>query len=401
MISKEDLIYLCTMIGNLASVPTRVYEDSQLIYYHSLVQLPKDPMMLYDSQIRSFDAHVGYYATPYFDYYGIVTSSPYQIVIGPTRQIENSERELRRMAFELDVPLDERDTFVRSMQQIIRFPLDSLLQMLCTLNYVLNQEKLSLGDVSIIGIEEAPNLPSPAAVKPKTDKKKTSDTSKPQPYNAYTVEKALMKIVRQGDVAALDAWIRRAPAIRPGLMSDNELRQLRNTVIVSATLACRAAIEGGLEESTAFLLSDSYIQHCELLTSVAQITSLQNEMIHDFTDRVARVRIGEKVTDLSLKAANYIQNHLSEVITIDDLAKALYLSRSRLSARFREETGQTLVMMIQTIKIEEAKRLLLYTDRPISAISNYLAFSSQSHFSRVFLKLTGITPGKFREQSSS
>ena len=51
---------------------------------------------------------------------------------------------------------------------------------------------------------------------------------------------------------------------------------------------------------------------------------------------------------------------------------------------------------ITKMKIDEAKRLLEHTDRPISAISEALAYSSQSYFQNVFKKVTGMTPNEFR-----
>ena len=50
--------------------------------------------------------------------------------------------------------------------------------------------------------------------------------------------------------------------------------------------------------------------------------------------------------------------------------------------------------MLKLIKTEEAKRLLRYSDKPITAISSYLGFSSPSHFSRVFKARVCITPGE-------
>ena len=51
-------------------------------------------------------------------------------------------------------------------------------------------------------------------------------------------------------------------------------------------------------------------------------------------------------------------------------------------------------------KTEEAKRLLKYTDKSAAEIGNYLGFSSQAHFSRVFLKYSGRTPGEYRKNTS-
>lgn len=49
-------------------------------------------------------------------------------------------------------------------------------------------------------------------------------------------------------------------------------------------------------------------------------------------------------------------------------------------------------------KMEEAKRLLRYSDKSFTAIASYLGFSSPAHFSQVFKKLTGRTPTEYREK---
>ena len=62
--------------------------------------------------------------------------------------------------------------------------------------------------------------------------------------------------------------------------------------------------------------------------------------------------------------------------------------------------GSILLLSVQILyeKTEEAKRLLRYSDKPITAISSYLGFSSPSHFSRVFKARVCITPGEYREK---
>ena len=57
--------------------------------------------------------------------------------------------------------------------------------------------------------------------------------------------------------------------------------------------------------------------------------------------------------------------------------------------------------MLKLIKTEEAKRLLRYSDKPITAISSYLGFSSPSHFSRVFKTRVCITPGEPQEMADA
>lgn len=56
----------------------------------------------------------------------------------------------------------------------------------------------------------------------------------------------------------------------------------------------------------------------------------------------------------------------------------------------------TLTDFVLKEKVEESKRLLKYTDKSLSAISSYLGFSSQSHFSNVFQKYADCSPSEYR-----
>ena len=139
-------------------------------------------------------------------------------------------------------------------------------------------------------------------------------------------------------------------------------------------------------------------QNCELLTTLENITNLQYRMISDYTERVQRLQRGSCTSKLMIDVVNYIRHHISEPITVEKMAEALFMSRPYLSRKFKEETGESLTDFILYEKTEKAKRLLRYSDKPITAISSYLGFSSPSHFSRVFKARVCITPGEYREK---
>jgi YSIRK-targeted surface antigen transcriptional regulator len=390
-----DLRYLCTVIGNLSGVPIRLYDGETLTFSYSFVNLPKDPVALYLEDIRSIRESVGYFVTKIFNYYGIINSGSHKIIIGPTRQTGNTDQELRELAFRLDVAPTDTDDFVTGMKSIIRMPLESIMQILCTMNYVLNGEKLSLQDIAVFD-DQQDVLHKDAVVKQDVQQYAEENIPVQDVHNTFELEQAVMTMVRKGDTAALREWIKAAPAVRGGIIAAEQLRQTKNTFIVSVTLASRAAIRGGMDVEEAFSLSDAYIQKCELLNSPDQIMNLQFHMVLEYAQRVERIRLGKHPGKLAIDVANYIRHHLSEPITAEGIAKDLYLSRPYLSRKFIEETGESLTNFILKEKTEEAKRLLRYSDKTLTAISNYLGFSSQSHFSRVFKKFTGSAPGEYR-----
>ena len=398
-----DYNYLCTVIGNMSGIPIRLYKNNRQIFYHALVNLPKDPMTAFKKDILSIDTHVGYYITPYFHYYGIVSDGENKIIIGPSIQTSNNEQTLRELAFECDVSPDDAADFIIGMKSIVSMPLDSILQILCTMNYVMNGEKLGLGDIIIYDAEQQDLKAKLEEERAKYNFDSDLATIRDQQnvHNTLALEQTIVNFVRRGDTTALKKWIADAPAVRGGILASDQLRQIKNTFIVTATLISRGAIRGGMDVDDALSLSDAYIQKCELMNNIDRITNLQYHMVFDYAERVEKLRYGKQPSKLVQDVAKYIQHHLSEPITTDDIAKALFLSRSRLSVKFKEEANENLIDFILKEKIEEAKRLLRYTDKTSVAISAYLGFSSQSHFSRTFKKYTGSLPNEYRKRHNN
>ncbi len=390
---KLDLEYICTVMGNLCGMPIRIYTDGKLTFYHSIVKLQKDPISLSLNEILTINDHVGNYVDSYFSYYGIVNYGKIKIVLGPTRQIPLSDQELKEIAFKIDINNDDVDEFINSMKTIIPMPYESILQILCVLNYILNDEKTKLKDVAIIEEKqkEIQTIIEKSRVEHQQPIENVNDI-----HNTLSIEKTIEYIVSKGDLEALESYLSKAPAVRGGQVAQNQLRQVKNIFVVTATLVSRAAINGGMDANDALSLSDMYIQKCELLSDVSKIANLQYGMVVDYTTKVNVIRKGKNPTKLYLDVANYVHKHLSEPITTEKMAYDLGISRSHLSTKFKEDTGENLYDFITKEKISEAKRLLRYTDKSLTAISYYLGYSSQSHFNRTFKAITGKTPNDYR-----
>ena len=394
--SDFDMTYIVNSMAALSGIPVRLYENGELVFSRFPVVLPNDPASVYLGEILSISSHVGYFVTPLFHYYGVINAKGAKIVIGPTSQIMANDQELKELAFLAGVSKEDVPAFVNGMNSILRMPVETLLQMLCTMNHFLNDgEKLGLSDIAIFSDEQE-------ALKSRVEERRTKrvyeDDRGGMPHNVLALENALMDLVRKGDVAALKSWLAEIPAVRGGTIAPDQLRQLKNTFIVAATLASRAAIRGGMREDDAFTLSDGYIQRVELLNDHSRIVNLQYNMILEFTEQVEKLKRGAHLSKLTADVASYIRRHLSEPISTERMAEELYMSRPYLSARFKKETGETLTDFILREKTEEAKRLLRWSDRSASAVAAYLGFSSHSHFIRVFKKYAGVTPNEWREQ---
>ncbi len=327
-------------------------------------------------------------------FYGVVRSGETRLILGPTRQLPATDQQLRELAFLSSVPPEETGDFMQAMRSLVSMPLESLQQILCTMNFVMNGEKLSLEDIAL-------NEPAEKQVATQRTFSRDDTSAYNDIHNTLAVEQTLMNMIRKGETQALKDWIASAPAVHAGPMAQEHLRQYKNTFIVSTTLAARSAIRGGMDVEEALSESDLLIRNCEALQDVQSIMLLQVNMFLTYTERVALLRKGIHPTPLAMSVASWVQRHLSEPVDTVKMAQDLHFSRSHLSRKFKEETGITLTDYVLTKKSEEAARLLTYTDRSLIAISSYLGFSSQSHFARVFRRYMGTTPNAYRNADRS
>ena len=83
-------------------------------------------------------------------------------------------------------------------------------------------------------------------------------------------------------------------------------------------------------------------------------------------------------------------------LSMDELAKNLYTSRTQLHRKVKSLTGMSITTYINHIKIEKSKTLLIETTLHINEIAFDLGFESATYFSRIFKKEQGVTPESYR-----
>ena len=95
----------------------------------------------------------------------------------------------------------------------------------------------------------------------------------------------------------------------------------------------------------------------------------------------------------------FLAQRITQTVRIEDICNEFDYSRSYLTKRFQQGTGQSLAAFVTTLKIEEAKRMIRESDMNLAQISEYLAFDNPQYFSRVFKKRTGMTPTEFKKRA--
>lgn len=384
-----DYFYLSESLASFTGLPVRLYLSGKFEKLFHPIKFKPDLAITEEARIFCNPGTVSYYIDDNFLCYGLlrIMAEDVSLVIGPIAQSTVDHAQAVRILRAMGEKLGRAKEVIDYFSAMPVYPLRNFLQMLCTINYCLNEEKIEAGQL-LLGEE-----PMPALSQPSIDRK----PDMPAPHNTLELEDRMLSYVEHGQVEDVLELFQQPLEGRAGRMAADALRQEKNLIICAATLITRAAIRGGLNRETAFVLSDTYIQKAELLQDYVGLSRLSAQMVLDFTKRVDAAKCGAHNSKLIRAARDYIFDHINEPISTDALAAFLRMNRTYLCNLFMRETGMTVNHYIATVKIDEAKRLMRVTHKSIAEIAEYLGFSSQSYFQKVFKKYTGVTPGEYRK----
>lgn len=394
-LTEEELIYASRQFANMFGFPVRLYNKNELVFFHSTTNLIEDPILLCVDEIMRKTGEVSYFVYENVLYYGIVNCGSYKFISGPVSEVKVSDCELNKLGIMLNIDKNDIALFTSSMKSLSGIHLDTLIQSIILFNFSVNRTMYNISDIRITSSEQN-NLSS--FIKENEisdiDKKFFMNNSR-----SYAIEKDMIKKVMNGDVEGLIDGATKIPSVSSGNLAPYMLRHNKNFFIKLETVLARAAIEAGLDVDEVFVIEEMYIRKCESLENIDRIKNLQYHMVIDYADRVKKLnQYNRKNSKITNEISQYIRNHISEPIKTSDIADYLGKSRGGITTEFKKQTGLNLSYFIKLKKIQEAQELLYETTMSIVMISNYLGFSSQSHFTRVFKEIEGITPKEYRDK---
>lgn len=216
-------------------------------------------------------------------------------------------------------------------------------------------------------------------------------------HNPYQHEQKKLGSIRAGNLKLLEECQDEVWPGEIGQLADNPLRQEKNLSIVVISIACRAAIDGGVAPQKAFSMSDMFISNIERMTQVLPIQAAVVEYEREFARAVEQVKHDSEHNRYVERAKEYVAEHIDESIRVVQIGEALGINENYLTGLFHKYEGITLQHYIRKEKVRQAKELLLYSSYSCSEIAALLCFSTQSHFSSAFKREVGMTPAKYRE----
>lgn len=160
----------------------------------------------------------------------------------------------------------------------------------------------------------------------------------------------------------------------------------------------RTAAENGADEEETMLFNHI----CQkTIPSLGSFSALSNWLYHTvdrFMDSIQSYP-DAKHANIIHKCIQHIGTNYAEHLTLEDTARAVSLSPDYLSRIFKEETGTTFNRYLNNVRITKAKELIRRGEYRLTDISQMVGYDDQSYFTKVFRRITGLSPGEYGKKT--
>lgn len=147
-----------------------------------------------------------------------------------------------------------------------------------------------------------------------------------------------------------------------------------------------------------------YYSHQSDITSKLMVKSIFLNIIASIlSDRLTPngVQKGHYHIKTIHQAIEYMKEHYADDLDTTFLSKRYGLSAKYFGALFKEVTGIPMNLYLLDIRMQQAKKLLLYSDKPLEQLAGEIGIEDVYYFTKLFKKAEGITPGKYKKMLSS
>ena len=233
------------------------------------------------------------------------------------------------------------------------------------------------------------------------DKTELSEKNYSEIYRRYDQEKQFLSMIRNGDTKNILSAFEKLSG--PEALSDFSKETLNYYasgygLAILKALSRKAAEESGLSVITIDEITQKYTQLSSATNNADLQVRYQTDMIVELTKAVHNHKLSlDKYSPPSQRVMEYINLHLGDHISNDDLAANASMSISHLSKVFKKETGGTMTEYIALMRCKKAAGLLKKTDLPVQEISSYVGYSDNNYFVKVFKKIYDLTPSEYRK----
>lgn len=178
--------------------------------------------------------------------------------------------------------------------------------------------------------------------------------------------------------------------------SGGDLMRIKAQIYELLVLISRAAIDAGAPTEESLHLTQDFFVSTQQIENIDDLCFELAKTMNQLIDNIFSF-CNVKNADIMYKAFQCIKENYAQKLTLDNVAKVVHLSPSYFSKMFKLETGETFNRYLNIVRIEKSKKLLLYRQLPIVEIAAMVGFEEQSYFTKVFKRITGMSPCQYRK----
>ena len=216
--------------------------------------------------------------------------------------------------------------------------------------------------------------------------------SAPNAEDVFQMEQDLLSKMRTGSIPRAKELLSQLIGVilyREG----SNLKTVRARLIELDVLFSRTAIDCGARAETIWELNTQYLAMLGNDSTMEEMCHHLQQALEEFMS--AMLRTNDQGNPYIRKALHYMADHYSEHLTLEEVADHVQLSPTYFSTLFRQVTGTSFRERLCSIRVEESKQLLA-EGIPLADVALSVGFPDQSYYCKIFKKIVGLTPGKFR-----
>ena len=210
-------------------------------------------------------------------------------------------------------------------------------------------------------------------------------------------EKRFLQYLRMADKKRADKLI---PVLFTDIeiLGEHNMDNIRLMLGELMTLSSRALIEAGIEIDAIMQLTRDYREHINDYNHSDELFRYTYQIYDRLLESAYLMIQTLEHTSIIKSVRKFIDDHYSEKITMEDVADSVSMSPSYLSALFKEKMNMTVHDYLIRVRIEKSIELLGRRDLSIKQVMQQCGIESQSYYNRIFKKMIGVPPGKYRNR---
>lgn len=159
-------------------------------------------------------------------------------------------------------------------------------------------------------------------------------------------------------------------------------------------LISRTAVKNGADPKACLALSRTFLLKADKNDSIDAVCYRLAHTMDKYIDELKLPKV--KHTNIVNQAVEYIDMHYAEKISLSDIANMVYISAPYFSKIFKQELGISFNNYLNKVRIDQSKQLLRNNALKLVDIALMVGFDSQSYFTKVFKKMVGVPPLRYR-----